>query len=298
MDRRDVMSGSKGMLAAVAAALLAALVLAVWIGSRRQQHDVSALLERLRRAAAQEAPQASLESVDSLPAPVARYLRWCLPRGPVQSTRLVQIRQNGTLRTDPSRDRWMAFDADHLVAPAATGFVWNARVAIAPLFHIRVRDALLEGEGAGQVSVLSAFTVSSDSGTREMNAGSLHRFLAEAVWYPTALLPSPKLRWSPISADRALATLTDHGVSVSLEFRFARTGEVTGIYTPARWGTFGGSYEQRPWEGHFRYYERRDGVTVPTYGDVGWYVGDEWQAVWKGTITGYDSLRDDATGVN
>jgi hypothetical protein len=151
-----------------------------------------------------------------------------------------------------------------------------------------VRDAFIAGEGSGHVSLWSAFPVSAAAGTPEMNAGSLHRFLAEAVWYPAALLPSPKLRWDAIDAHRALATLTEHGVSVSLEFRFAESGEVTGIYTPARWGTFGGGYEQRPWEGHFRRYERRDGIWVPGEGDVGWYVDGEWHAVWRGRVMSYD----------
>jgi hypothetical protein len=130
--------------------------------------------------------------------------------------------------------------------------------------------------------------VSADAGTPEMNSGSLHRYLAEAVWYPTALLPSPTLRWTEIDAIRALATLTNRGVTVSLEFRFAETGEVTGIYTPERWGTFPGGYRRVPWEGHFRDYRNWDGVLVPTEGDVGWYVGKEWQAVWKGRITAFD----------
>jgi hypothetical protein len=125
-----------------------------------------------------------------------------------------------------------------------------------------------------------------------MNSGSLHRYLAEAVWYPTALLPGPKLKWTEIDATRALATLTDHGVTVSLEFRFAGTGEVTGIYTPGRWGTFPGGYRQVPWEGHFRDYRERDGIVVPAEGDVGWYIDGEWRAVWKGTVTAFDSATD------
>jgi hypothetical protein len=202
--------------------------------------------------------------------------------------RLVRLSQIGTLRTDVGSNRWMPFEAEHLVAPGAVGFLWNARVTVAPALHVRVRDAYIEGQGSGQVSLLSAFPVSADANTPEMNAGSLHRFLAEAVWYPVALLPGSKLRWSPIDASRAMATLTDHGVSVSLEFRFADTGEVTGIYTPARWGTFGGGYEQRAWEGHFRNYQPSDGLWVPREGDVGWYVGDEWHPVWKGTVVAYD----------
>jgi hypothetical protein len=79
-----------------------------------------------------------------------------------------------------------------------------------------------------------------------MKSGSLHRNLA--VWYPTALLPSSQLQWTHIDPTKALATLTNDHVSVSLEFRFADSGEVTGIYTPARWGTFAGGYRQVPWE--------------------------------------------------
>ena len=225
--------------------------------------------------------------MDALPAPVARYLRHAQPQP--HPMRLVRIRQTGSLRTDVRSDRWMAFEAEHLVAPGAIGFVWNARVTMAPLLHVRVRDTLIAGRGAGHVSLLSAVPVAADAGTLEMHYGSLHRFLAEAVWYPAALLPGPQLRWSPIDAQRALATLTDHGVSVSLEFRFADSGEVTGIYTPARWGTFGGGYERHPWEGHFRNYERRHGVLVPGEGDVGWYIGDEWRAVWRGTVTAFDA---------
>jgi hypothetical protein len=121
-----------------------------------------------------------------------------------------------------------------------------------------------------------------------MNSGSLHRYLAEAVWYPTALLPSRTLKWTAIDATASLATLAYRDVSVSLEFRFAPTGEVTGIYTPARWGMFSGRYSQVPWEGHFRDYRDRDGVVVPTEGDVGRYVDDEWRAVWKGTVTAFE----------
>ena len=271
------------MLLAVPAVLASALVLGLWIGSRRQQRGLTSNVEMLAGAAASaEPPQVSLERLDSLPAPVARYLRWALPER--QSMRLVRVRQRGTLRTDVRSDRWMPFEAEHLVAPLAIGFVWSARVSVAPLLHVRVRDAYIEGSGSGHVSLMSAIGICDASGTPEMNSGSLHRFLAEAVWYPVALLPSPKLEWSPIDSSRAVATLTEGGTSVSLEFGFAETGEVTRIYTPARWGTFGGRYEQRPWEGHFRSYERRNGVWVPGEGDVGWYVDDEWHAVWQGTV--------------
>jgi len=119
----------------------------------------------------------------------------------------------------------------------------------------------------------------------EMNSGSLHRFLAEAVWYPTALLPSAHLRWEPIDEARALATLTRDGISVSLEFRFSQDNEVVGIYSPGRWGLFDGGYKRVAWEGKFADYVKHDGVLVPTRGEVGWYTDGEWRSVWRGTVT-------------
>jgi hypothetical protein len=215
--------------------------------------------------------------------PVARYLRLALPaRSFIQE---VRIRQVGELRTGVTSGRWLRFEAEHLVVPPAGGFVWDARVQVAPWLHLRVRDSLIEGHGAGRVSLFSAFPVSADADTLEMNSGSLHRYLAEAVWYPSALLPSPKLSWSEIDATRALATLTDRGISVSLEFRFGKTGEVTGIYTPARWGKFAGGYRQVPWEGRFRGYREWGGAYAPAEGEVGWHIDNQWRAVWIGRLT-------------
>jgi hypothetical protein len=226
----------------------------------------------------------NLNDLSDLPAPVARYFARVLQQGqPI--IQLARLTQAGSLRTDVDGDRWLKFEASQIVAPPAIGFLWNARVAIAPLLHVRVRDALVAGHGSGQVSLLSAFTVAAAGGDREMNSGALHRYLAEAVWYPTALLPSANLRWRAIDDDTALATLTDDGVTVSLEFRFDAADEVGGIYTPARWGTFDGAYKQVPWEGHFRNYVTRAGMRVPSEGEVGWYSEGEWRCVWKGAIT-------------
>lgn len=74
------------------------------------------------------------------------------------------------------------------------GFVWDARVRIAPLLHIHVRDAYADGEGNGAVSLLSAITVAEKRGGTTLNAGELYRYLAEGVWYPTALLPPAGVR--------------------------------------------------------------------------------------------------------
>jgi hypothetical protein len=263
----------------------AAIVLALSVGTRRQQSALSTLVDRLIQPTnASRGTDPTLEEFDNLPAPVARYLQWALPE-PIPQIRVARFSQVGTLRTDARSTRWMPFTACHLVVPQSEGFLWNARVRIAPWLHVQVIDSLITRRGSGHVRLLSALTIAADAGTPEMNSGSLHRYLAEAVWYPTALLPSAKLHWTRIDADKALATLSDNGVTVSLEFRFAGTGEVTAIYTPARWGSFDGGYKQLPWEGHFNNYEERAGMLVPTECEVGWHSNGDWEAVWKGQVT-------------
>jgi len=141
----------------------------------------------------------------TLPPPVRRHLDAVLPRG-LATPRSVRLAQHGSLRTTTSSSRWMSFSASHEAWPLDTAFAWDARIRAAPGVHLRVRDALRDGRGSGEVRLLG-LRLAREADTPEMNAGSLHRFLAEAVWYPWALRPGERLRWQALDDRRALATL-------------------------------------------------------------------------------------------
>jgi hypothetical protein len=224
------------------------------------------------------------DDLRTLPEPVSRYFEHALAEER-RAIHAVGMTQRGMLRTDPRRQRWMKFRAEHVVAPQSRSFCWDARVRVGPLLHVQVRDRYASGVGSGQVRLLSAFTVASDANRPELNAASLHRYLAEAVWYPTALLPSAGVRWSPVDDRTALATLSDRGNAVSLEFRFNDLAEVVGVYAEGRWSKTANGFERMPWEGHFSGYRRHQGLLVPAAGEVGWYVDGRLQVVWKGEIT-------------
>jgi hypothetical protein len=265
--------------------IAATLSLTIWIGSMRRRRVLFQYVEMLLQTTARMGTaQVNTEELNNLPEPVVRYFKRVLREGQPY-IRVTHLRQTGELRTDPQSDRWLLFQADQVVTPLSPGFVWDAQVNIAPLMHVRVRDAYVAGQGSGEVSLLSAIPVAAQRDRFEMDSGALHRYLAETVWHPTALLPSTCLKWSPIDDNKALASLTDSDITVQLEFSFNDAGEVTGIYSAGRWGLFAGEYKQVPWEGHFQKYEERDGMRVPTEGEVGWYVSGGWQCVWKGTIT-------------
>lgn len=62
----------------------------------------------------------------------------------------------------------------------------------------RVIDLYEQSEGILRARLLGVIPVASIGPNPEMNEGELVRYPAEAVWYPTALLPSQGVEWSTI----------------------------------------------------------------------------------------------------
>jgi uncharacterized protein DUF6920 len=64
---------------------------------------------------------------------------------------------------------------------------------MAPSLPVRVRDSYIDGTGAMEGKIASLITVVNQSGRPELAAGELHRYLSEAVWLPTVLLPGQSI---------------------------------------------------------------------------------------------------------
>jgi len=221
--------------------------------------------------------------LEVLPRPVQQYFRMALKDGQ-QYIHMVKIEQEGELTTAPEAEKFLPFTATQHVNAMDPGFIWNAKISMAPILHIRVVDSYLDGKAGGKVILQSAFTVDSQKDTDRLNSGALYRYLAEGAWYPTALLPENGVIWTAINENRALATLSDSGITVSVECTFNDAGELVKIYTTERYGLFDGEYVQYPWEGHFSNYVEKDGMMIPLRGEVGWHLPEGFWLFWKGQI--------------
>jgi hypothetical protein len=260
------------------------LALALWFASARWNRKTSQVVKQLSHAMPREkAGAANFKDFEQLPAPVARYFRWALKEGQpfIRSARLVQV---GEFRARQADNGWSSFDATQVFSAQPPGLVWDASIRMAPLVAVRVRDAYVAGQGSMQGKVLSLVSMIDERGKPELDAGALQRYLAEAVWFPTALLPREGLAWTALDDNRALATLTDCGTTVSLEFHFDETGEVTGVFTPGRHRAVGGTYELTPWAGHWRKYAERAGMRIPIEGEVEWHLPGGAFPYWKGRV--------------
>ncbi|HEV7240719.1 MAG TPA: DUF6544 family protein [Thermoanaerobaculia bacterium] len=219
-----------------------------------------------------------------LPAPVVRYFHAVLRDGQPLITR-ARLTQRGQFLVQPTANGWRPFAATETFVTQPAGFVWDARIRMAPGFPVLVRDAFVGGRGSMHASLLAVWPLASVENTADVAAGALHRYLAEAVWLPTALLPSQGVTWSPIDEQHPRATITADGTIVSLDFTFGADGLVESVFTSARMRDVDGRAIPTPWQGRFARYEERHGMKIPIEGEVEWLLSDGPQVYWRGEIT-------------
>jgi hypothetical protein len=271
------------MLLLALAVLVTSVAAFLAVGRIRWRAGTRTLVGRLAHGSGQAQLPFVLDDLEGPPDPVARYFRTVLQEGQ-PLVRTGAFRQEGQFLVRPTADGWRPFEAVHHFCTRPCGFVWDARIRMGPGLDIRVRDGFVQGRGVMRASLLGVVPVASIEGTPEIGAGALHRYLAEAVWYPTALLPKEGIVWSPLDASTARATLTVSGIAVWLDFRFGPDGLVQSVFTPGRARDVGGRAVPTPWQGRFSEYEEREGMHVPMAGEVEWLLPDGPQVYWRGRI--------------
>lgn len=270
----------------IAAGMLVPVALAgAALGKQRWDAGTEALRQRIAAARLPLAPKTvDLGEIESLPAPVQRYFRIVLKQG-MPMVAGVRMRHRGTFNMGGRSAQWKTFESDQLVVTRRPGFDWNARIAMMPGLHVHVHDAYADGEGMLHAALLGLFPLADMRGDPGIAQGELMRFLAEAAWYPTALLPSQGVRWEAVDAEQARATLSDGPVSVTLQFRFNADGLIDTARAEARGRTVGKQIVPTPWQGRFWNYQRRSGMLVPLEGEVSWLTTDGAMPYWRGGIT-------------
>jgi hypothetical protein len=218
-----------------------------------------------------------------LPAPVVRYFGRVLHEGqPV--IRGVTLTQDGTFFVPNGGGKWCPMHAEQQFVVKPAGFIWDAKIRMMPILPVLVRDSYIDGVGTMHASVAGFYTLTHETATPQINAGALQRYLAEAVWFPTALLPSAGVAWRAVDEHSATATLTDQQTTVSMTFHFDETGDVVRI-TGDRYYGDKGVYTLRPWIITCAEHEAQNGVRVPTVCEVAWQMPDRLMPYWRGRIS-------------
>jgi hypothetical protein len=221
--------------------------------------------------------------LEGLPAPVRRYLGAAL-RGGQPMVEWARIATQGEFLLDAGKRSWAPFTASQLVTVTPPGFDWDARIRMLPGLNVFVRDADRAGAGVLRAEAAGLVTVADVPTSPDLARGELLRWLAEAPWFPSALLPSQGVRWEAVAEDRATATIADRGVTATVEFRFGPDGLPVSVFAPDRPRTVGSSIVPTPWEGMWSAFGPRNGMRVPSAGEVAWLLPEGRLPYWRGRI--------------
>jgi hypothetical protein len=267
--------------------LLAAIVLAPLIGRylfrKGVDREVAALIST---GASRVGPLQLATRWNSLPEPLQRHLRFAIKQR-AASIRSVRVEHGGTFRTRPEQ-RWLPIHGVEHFTASTPGFVWSATVDLAPLLWIDARDQLRDRSGSMLVKFESLFTIV-NAGGPQIDQGSSLRWLAEAVWFPYALV-GDAIRWESLTSEAARATLMQDGAPVTGTIEFDTEGRMAAI-RGERYYYAGGESVLKPWVARCGEYREFGPFRVPSHVEVAWILdGVEFiYARFDVTAIGYDA---------
>ncbi|MFC1712943.1 DUF6544 family protein [Candidatus Poribacteria bacterium] len=252
------------MLIGAITILLIALI-TVSIGGRMFRRQVKQEVTQLFEAGTKSGGTFTYDQIEALPDPVQRYFRYALKEWQTYIS-YARLKHTGTFRTTPGK-KWMPIAGEQYFATEKPGFVWFAKVKPFPLFWIAARDRYFQGKGNVLIKLYSTITIGNSNG-KEVDQGSLLRFLGEAAWFPTALLPGEQLHWESVDDRSAKVIFSDRGIDVSALVHFNDKGKITDLVADRYKDT---TLER--WTGSYMEYKEMHGVMIPTMIEAVWNLG-------------------------
>jgi hypothetical protein len=265
--------------------LMTIIAVALVYGSSRWQSaskEMHTKLEVARRPIGSKTY--SSDELNGLPTPVQRYFRAVLKDGqPIVSA--VSVEHAGTFNISENGEQWKPFTSTERVITQRPGFDWEGRIVMMPGLTLRVHDAYIAGEGILHATLFGLVSLVNLRGTTDIAQGELMRFLAETIWYPTALLPSQGVHWEAVDNTSAKATLKDGETTLTMLFRFNENGLIESGRGEARGRTVAGAVIPTPWECRCNEYKLHDGILIPIESEVAWILPEGAKPYWRGRIS-------------
>lgn len=253
------MKSNLKILAALAVPV-AALLVGRWLVALQMRRNVANLFSLAETGSVQTYDPAELTG---LPAPVQRYFRHVLKPGQPY-LRSVRLRHVGQFKTDLNKD-WISISGEEFFLADKPGYIWIGHTT-----WFSACDQYVEGAGSLTVRLLGVLPIVQASGPT-VDQGELLRWLAEAVWFPTSLLPGGRAVWSPIDDDSATLTLTDRAQTVVCQMKFNELGEIV-RYQAQRYRD---ETHLETWAGQLSAYRQMHGMCIPTQATAAWVIQGE-----------------------
>lgn len=210
-------------------------------------------------------------SIQDLPSPVQNWLHECGMMGKAK-IQTVFLEQSLKLRMNPVQKDWTKASAKQYFTVSPPAFNWFLVMKMNRVLPIAGRDKFEGGKGEMTIKLFSAVPIASVKSSKKVDQASLQRYLAEVIWFPSAVL-SPYLTWEAIDENSARVSMTFNGTEGSGVFHFDKAGNfvkfVAMRYKDAQ------SPKPIKWIATALKIEERSGIKIPTRLKVEWELGND-----------------------
>ena len=201
----------------------------------------------------------AVTQIQGLPKPVQQYFKYVLKDGQPYINS-VRLRHNGLFKTDLKKD-FIKIDGEQYFSANKPQFIWKGETSM-----FTARDFFIDDKGGLLVTLLSVYNIVDAKGA-SFNEGELQRWLAESVWFPTNLLPSENVSWSPIDELSAKLSFKYKATAFDFIVRFNQIGEIVEIEGKR----FMTANRKEKWVCKMANYQEQNGMKIP--------ISD--QAIWR-----------------
>lgn len=185
----------------------------------------------------------------------------------------VTLSQKGKMKLNPDQKNWYEAEAEQHIRVDIPGYLWQVNIPMFKILNIKGRDLFINGEGAMEIRIASLIPVVNENGNKKIDESSLHRFLMELPWYPTAAIED-YISWEEVSGETAKATMNYKGMSVEAKFYFSENGNLKKIES-IRYKETDKDAKRIPCIGEIKGYTMVEGLKIPNIIDITWLIDKE-----------------------
>jgi hypothetical protein len=240
--------------------VLAIVGIATWLFHRTYEDQVDALALKPDSAPS----QLTETDISTLPAPVAKYLRYARVVGKPK-VRDFEAELSGTIRA-ASTSPWMPFTSEqhNRVDEATRLFFMQARMKQLPVsgFH-----SFRNGTAYMDIRLLSLFSVGYQSGP-EMGIAETVTFFNDMCVMAPATLIDKRIRWLDVFDDSVKAEFQNNSIVVTAWLYFNEEGQLINFVSDDRFATVDGEMRRFRWSTPLKEYQDFGGVRLAGYAET------------------------------
>lgn len=257
--------------------LIVLIVIAFFLGNLQMNRKISKELELLMHISEEKSAENSStvileEDLKKLPKPVKKWLEFVGVVGQ-EKIRTVSFSQGGEMRLEPNQEKWMKPVAKQYVRVDKPGYLWHVDIPMIPLLNTKGRDLFYEGKGSMEIRIGTLIPVVNEESNEKLNESSLHRFLLELPWYPTAAVEE-YMTWEEIDKESAKGILSYEGMTVEAIFYFDGDGSLIRVES-LRYKERDEGAKRIPCIGEIKGHSVVEGLKIPNRINITWIINGE-----------------------